>query len=198
MGRAGWVVSWCALAMLACGPSLRRLHRSDVYFERCDAADLDVRVPVEERRACWQAWLANHAEAAPRERVGYARERHLHLERMGADAVALSTGVEVEAPDAIQTEAATLAGAPSETAVPAASTPIPAADSSPDGRVDRAPPRRVQGPHPSVPPAQDAAACAARCRPAWDACAAPCGGTARQACLHACRASLRVCAHACY
>ena len=157
-------------------------------------------MPVEERRACWQAWLANHAEAAPRERVGQARERLLHRERMGADAVALSTGVEVEveAPEAAQTEVATLADTLSETAVPAASPPIPAIESSPDGRVERAPPRRVRGPHVAVPPAQDAAACAARCRPAWDACAETCGGTARQACIHACRASLRICAHACY
>lgn len=80
------------LAAIGCGPSLRRMHRSDVYFERCYAADLDRRVPVEERRACWQAWMTHWQTDQPPERIDYVRERLLRLDPERAALLALATG----------------------------------------------------------------------------------------------------------
>lgn len=76
----------------ACGPSLRRVHRSEVYFERCYAADFDARVPIEERRACWQAWMAHWQVGQPPDRIDYVRERLLRLDPERAAIVALATG----------------------------------------------------------------------------------------------------------
>ncbi len=61
--------------LAGCAPSLRMVHRSRAYFERCYAADFDPRVVPAERRACWDAWLAHYTQGQPRERVQYARAR---------------------------------------------------------------------------------------------------------------------------
>jgi hypothetical protein len=88
---------WIALAAAvvcgtACGPSLRRAHRSQVYFERCYSADLDPAVPVDERRACWQQWMAHYHEGQPPDRTDYARERIVRLDPERAEILALATG----------------------------------------------------------------------------------------------------------
>lgn len=77
---------------LGCGPSLRRLQRGDVYFERCYSADRDPLVPAGERRACWQAWLDHYQQDQPPERLFYVRERLLMLRPGNAAVIAMATG----------------------------------------------------------------------------------------------------------
>lgn len=80
------------IAVIGCGPSLRRMHRSEVYFERCYAADFDPNVPIAERRACWQDWMVHWQADQPPDRVDYVRERMLRLDPERAAIVALATG----------------------------------------------------------------------------------------------------------
>ena len=77
-----------AVLLLAagCAPSLRMVHRSRAYFERCYAADFDPRIRRTERHACWVAWLDHYTGGQPRERIAYARER---VASQGADTDAL-------------------------------------------------------------------------------------------------------------
>jgi hypothetical protein len=80
------------LAVAGCGPSLRRVHRSEVYFERCYAADLDARVPIAERHGCWQGWLEHWQRDQSPERIDYVRERLLRLDPERAAVVAMALG----------------------------------------------------------------------------------------------------------
>ena len=78
-------MGWCmAVAILGCGwlpsatgcgPSLRRMHQADRYFERCYVADLTPGVPAARRLRCWQRWLRHYAAHQPPRRIAYARAR---------------------------------------------------------------------------------------------------------------------------
>ena len=69
-------------ALLAsCGASTRMVHQSAYYFERCHAADLDGQRTVDERQACWAAWLRHWSGAQPPVRVRYAEQRLAALSR---------------------------------------------------------------------------------------------------------------------
>jgi hypothetical protein len=87
------------IAAMGCGPSLRRMHRSEVYFERCYAADFDPAVAIAQRRACWLAWMEHWQADQPPDRVDYVRERVLRLDPERAAIVALATGAD-DSPDA--------------------------------------------------------------------------------------------------
>jgi hypothetical protein len=63
------------LLLSACGPSLRMIERGDVYFERCYAAELEAALSVEDKRACWEAWLAHYVTGQPIDRQRYAASR---------------------------------------------------------------------------------------------------------------------------
>jgi len=145
--------------LAGCAPSLRMMHRSRAYFERCYAADFDARVVPTERRACWDAWLAHYTQGQPRERVQYARAR---LRTDGAPAEPLF------ATDALASAAE---------ASPAASSPDSATPTTPrdEGATGCA---AVCGPR--------FASCAARCDDADPApCRAACDAEHR-ACTNAC------------
>ncbi|UJR80663.1 Hypothetical protein I5071_27120 [Sandaracinus amylolyticus] len=211
------------IAAIGCGPSLRRVHRSNVYFERCYAADLDRRVPVEERRACWQAWATHWQEGQDPARIDYVRERLLRLDPERAALVALATGGSdadpvplTETTPAIASEAQHVAEASSTSADEAVSatteTPIERAPevAPSDGReaepvgTPEPPPRAAptarerRASRPAVMPIVEPAHCAAACRPSWLECTARCDEFDRFACERACRAQLRTCARACY
>lgn len=186
------------------------MHRSEVYFERCYAADRDPRVPIEQRRACWQAWIEHYRHAQPAERVDYAREQLLRLDPQRAEVVELAVGEPFEAPvDATM---------PTTAAPEASGHEEPPQPDSPDA-VNRPPQDglvEVVGPPPAPAAPRDAALqrrqrrapvmppgeaphCAEACRPRWEACTARCGGGSERAgCLRACRLALRTCSHACY
>ncbi len=78
--RAALLLAGAALLM-ACGASPRMVHQSAYYFERCHAADLDDQRTVDERQACWAAWLRHWSSAQPAVRVRYAERRVAALSR---------------------------------------------------------------------------------------------------------------------
>ena len=71
---------YLVLASVACGPSLRQVHADTESFERCYTADHDPEATANTRKACWSAWLADHAETQPPERIKFAEERLQALE----------------------------------------------------------------------------------------------------------------------
>ena len=70
------LVAFCLTALLGgCGTSLRMVHQSDAYFERCHAADYDAVVTRDERRTCWARWIEHYTPGQPPDRVAYASRR---------------------------------------------------------------------------------------------------------------------------
>lgn len=57
------------------------VHQSNTYFEHCHAADLNPERTMEQRKACWSAWLEHYAEPQPPERRAYASARIEAIER---------------------------------------------------------------------------------------------------------------------
>lgn len=51
------------------------MHEGDRYFERCYAADYEVRVAVADKEACWTAWTSHYTKHQPAHRVDYALRR---------------------------------------------------------------------------------------------------------------------------
>lgn len=80
-GSRGFLLLAGALLLVACGASPRMVHQSAYYFERCHAADLDEQRSVDERQACWAAWLRHWSSAQPAVRVRYAERRVAALSR---------------------------------------------------------------------------------------------------------------------
>jgi hypothetical protein len=203
------------VGLLGCGPSLRGIYRGDVYFERCYGADLDTRIPVPEKHACWSAWMAEYQAGQPEERVDYARERILRLDPARAEIVALAVGgVDgdtvplTESEPSISSDAATLTAVASGEELPPIEPPVdlpgaeeqatePSAEVASEGPVAYEHDRRVRPARRAVVPTSDASACVTVCRPAFETCAERCTEE-RNPCLRACRLSLRACAHACY
>jgi hypothetical protein len=50
-----------------CAPSIRMVHQSSTFFERCHSADYDTHVTPDARHACWSVWLdeGETSRAAP-------------------------------------------------------------------------------------------------------------------------------------
>ena len=180
---------------LGCGPSLRRIHLADAYFERCYAGDRDERATDPERRACWRAWLASWRDDQPVERISFAEERAFGLdpERAAILAVTLTGDVEPDDPNA-GVEGAEPADLTSVDGVFVEPTPTVAAEPTPE-EAARAIERHRR--HRPVVPRSATASCAAVCEPAWVECVETCG-EAERACVSACRRSLRTCSAGCY
>jgi hypothetical protein len=51
------------------------MHEGDVYFERCYGADFASEFGVQQKEACWQAWVAHYTKHQPAHRVDYALGR---------------------------------------------------------------------------------------------------------------------------
>lgn len=213
--------------MSGCGPSLRRVHQGNVYFERCYAADLDVAVPAQERRACWQAWHAHYQLGASPERIDHATERLAMLDPEQAEAIALATGsdsVESETepggtslgeivsaePDArVQEPEATVVPASEPTSEAAIEPPV--ADAPPEARLvedttthvqiveaeERARAAERRSHRSIVVPRSTTPHCARTCQPIWERCAATCTADER-GCVAACRRELTICSRGCY
>jgi hypothetical protein len=155
---------------LACGPSLRMIHESDSYFERCFSADVDPEIDVETRHACWAQWLEHYTPGQPPDRVSYARSR---LRALEAGEVAPS----LPDPDGAQPNPQ---ATDSETLDP----------SGPDAPEVRAGYR--------APPVMSVTtACDPICLNGWEACIPGCDDRTRD-CRSACLARFRSCQAACY
>ncbi len=223
--------SFVALALVlaavasGCGPSLRRVHQGNVYFERCYAADLDALVPPTERRTCWQAWHAHYQTGASPERIDYVTERLAMLDPAQAEAIALATGTDPTEVGA-RTDDTALARMVAPEAPPPArepeaieptltttdgSEPVASLEDAPHARLvedtathiqivdqeerERAEERRSH--RTIVIPRSTTPHCARSCRPVWERCAATCSAHER-GCIAACRQELVVCSHGCY
>lgn len=216
----------CAFPALAggCGPSLRRIHLADAYFERCYAGDRDDRATDPERRACWRAWLGSWRDGQALERIDYAEERLLTLDPERAAILALAlTGEEGgdsevlgledgsapgggAEPDAIIVEetasapaegaggVSTTAGVPER---PSATDPEGAAEDAADAERAAARAEALHRRHRPLPPRTSSPVCAAACEPRWVACTDGCVEGDR-ACVTACRVSHRTCSRGCY
>lgn len=155
-----------------CGPSLRMLHESTVYFERCHAAELIDDVPIEFKVECWERWVRWYSASQASTRVIYARERLVYLAQ-GELVDPLPVGSIAAAETAPEfTESGTLGG-----------------DS---GAVRVAP-----DPHRPLTPRQTGSpVCDPVCRPGWDACSTRCDPNDR-ACRSACQTTYGTCMSGC-
>lgn len=205
-----------AAVAIGCGPSIRRVHRARVYFERCYAADLEEGVPDEERRACWQQWVKHYQVGQPPDRIDYVRERILQLDPESAEILAMAAGVEEEPEPAIaivtpiETEAAAAeepiaqpldsASEPPTIAVAASGEPVEVTPIGPAPEVpSTVPPARTRRAARTPPiPRSDSPRCGEACRPVWESCLATCDGRDVPACHRSCRLQHRTCARACY
>jgi hypothetical protein len=167
----------------SCAPSLRMVHRSRAYFERCYAADFNPEIRRTERHACWVAWLDHYTAAQPRERIMYAHAR-VAAQARDTDALALP-GVDDPAD-------AGVALAPIADAGQLADAEPIAADARPAHAAFAIPPP----PEPAMP-RRGSPACAPVCGPRFSACVALCNPENPEACRDACIAEHRACGNAC-
>ncbi len=179
-----------ALALPACGPSLRRAQQSRVYFERCYAADFDPSIAAAEKHACWTAWLEHYTNGQPPERGDYARERVYAIEH--GESVPRLPGLPQAALGPRAVTPVTVASAPEEPPAPEEAPVLPV------DRVqleERREPRRDRH-APPLPRTANPACASAACEPAWRECIDACDGT--EACETACEVELAACARGCF
>lgn len=229
--RAPWalpLLALCGGAAVAlasgCGPSLRRIHLADAYFERCYGGDRDARATDPERRACWQAWLASWRDGQAIERIDYAEERVMTLDpaRAAILAIALTDesmggtlaepdgpegdpAAEAGARDGSMTDAAagttadgTASGVPDAEVI--ASTPSIAPDDGTTSTPDAAAAARAEElhrRHRPLTPRTSSPSCAATCEPTWTGCVDACTED-DDACVRACRLRYRTCTRGCF
>lgn len=176
----------------ACGPSLRRVQESRVYFERCYSADFDARIPLAEKHACWSAWLEHYTAGQPPERASYARERVYAIDHAE--------------------ETPRLPGLPEAALGPRRVAPVTASATELEAAPEIAPenadeeeldapletPRRARRRRrPRPMPRTSNATCAARaCEAPWRSCLERC--TDVRACQTACEVELQACARGCF
>jgi len=182
--------------VLACGPSLRMIHESDTYYERCYAADVDPQITMDTRRECWALWLEHYTTGEPPERVAHARSRLAALEA-GEAAPALPGSpppVEAGASDAGVADLSLLDGATPEP--PLDGAVAAATDAGPVGPLPPTAPE-VRAAYRSPPPVTVTTACDPVCLAGWEECIPRCDDRTRS-CRSACQARYRSCQAACY
>lgn len=58
-----------------CGPSIQSIHEGSVRFEHCYRLDLDPKIALSHRHACWEQWLEVYSFGQSRDRLEHARRR---------------------------------------------------------------------------------------------------------------------------
>lgn len=198
------------------------VHQSDTYFEHCHGADLDPRLRVEQKHACWSAWLDHYAEGQAPDRVRYAEERCAALaagEQLpplpGTSAAVSYTSSSLTMPDGAMSQELDAASdaAPDSTAEPSDDPPV--LQETPPATVETAggeEPETSEGPDPDVvqprrypqvrytppsPPRMNESPCQSVCDPGWEQCIVPCRQRG-EACTVACEVEYRSCMNGCY
>src|SRR4051812_32084625 len=64
-----------AVAATSCSVTYQSIYENDVRFEHCYRLDEERTVPIDQKRACWQAWSRSHTYGQSRDRMEYARAR---------------------------------------------------------------------------------------------------------------------------
>lgn len=159
----------CAASAAGCGPSLRMLHESTVYFERCHAAEMRDEVSLETKAACWERWLRWYSASQANTRILYARERLVYLAQ-GELVDPLPEGESAAAEVAPEVEVGATTSSTSR--------------STNTGLLPRNP-RRTGDP-----------VCEPVCRPHWDGCIIRCDANDRP-CIFACQSNYGSCMSGC-
>jgi len=210
---------------MACGPSPRKVHYADTYFERCAAADAAGLASPSARRDCWRGWLDHHTIGQPQDKVRYAEGRVAFLgSARGAPAATAETAADGGAGDAAQ-DAAGARDQPGDAPVaPAAAPPNDPGEARLRHHLALDDPKTVTPGDPArvpqldrrwrPPPASRPAAAAADadpptprdaragicrpiCTPGWNDCAGRCDPSGDPACFEACDETFLVCLRAC-
>lgn len=147
------------------------MYEGDVMFEHCYRLDIDAAVPVSEKRACWDRWLATNTRGQTRDRVEFAAGRSRAL-LAGPTASGIAF---LRVADPRVAEPASTSGA--AVACPLPETPF------------EAPPSTL-----TAAPAKATTAPATRALVPATATSAP---SPRKACFDACAAELSTCASKC-
>lgn len=63
------------VAIVACGPSIRRTYQSDNAFERCFEMDFNPGASVEDKQQCWSKWKRKYVYNQQADKVRYADMR---------------------------------------------------------------------------------------------------------------------------
>lgn len=171
---------------MGCGPSLRHGQRSQVYFERCYAADLDARISATDKHSCWSSWLEHYTIGATDGQRTYARER-LEAIALGEPTPRLPGMPEA----ALGPRAKTLVTVSS--AASAASEPLVEGPRSSEGRGRHS---RRNRRIPPLPHTTNPTCAAAACESTWRSCIDECANV--RACAVACRIELNTCARGCF
>jgi hypothetical protein len=188
---ASWVV---VLLLTSCAPTMRQVHRSDVYFERCHAAEMDEAVPLQSKYACWETWLEGHAEGQPPHRILYARERMVAL-AYGEPLTVISDAPSAEDTPTEASDAPPEATTSAEAEPSSATAMEGSAGAAPTGVTDGEAEAEVF--IPERPRYQGNPACDPVCGPPWERCVARCTD-GRQACVQACESEYRGCMRGCF
>lgn len=124
------------LLATGCAASFQTMYEGDVMFEHCYRLDIDVVVPTDEKRACWDRWLATGTRGQTRDRVEFAAARSrallvgpsssgvafLHIAAPLPIESAASTAVACPLPETpFEAPPSTVAARPTATAAPSAS-----------------------------------------------------------------------------
>jgi hypothetical protein len=194
----------------ACGPSLATVHEGAVRFEHCYGIDLDQRSQPEQRKACWQLWVASYTVGQPRDRIEYA-QRRLHALSGEADADRPKLALDR---DPLPEERKFYLVVPGPTSVHAPPPPIAPVVPATDGGepADAAPPDVRVNPGdaklategaktsdvkpPDAGHAPPAERCSSACRSAWKTCDGACPKE-KQPCT-ACQATYSACMRGCF
>jgi len=165
------VLGLLAIGALGCAPSIRMVHQSNTFFERCHSADFDARVTTDQREQCWTVWLQHYTLGQNPERLAYARGR--------------IAGGEVTPMPGIST--AQVGGAYTASFLAMSSEEVPQGDRPTAPRDEE---RLPSSPNPDHQ-------CAGVCDPGWDTCIRRCdepyGG-----CRDACEIEHRTCLAGCF
>ncbi len=215
---------WCAaLVGIGCGASPRMLHQSNVYYERCNAADFDPARTFEQRTACWEAWLEHYATGQPSPRVRHAEARRDACQAGEAvDALPdLDVTLREDSPtpnegrlvqtegvesDPVQTEIGE-SWSTNDTSDPEGDPPVQVrgvrteARTTTDGEIvleaEVAEPERIRAPAlRRIGTGSAPNPCNEVCLPRWDSCVHRCRGRS-SACVDACRSDHHVCMGGC-
>jgi hypothetical protein len=167
-----------AVAMVSCGPSIRRTYESDNAFTRCFDLDYRPGVAAREKADCWRHWLENHVYNQPEDKTEYAA---LRLEE-------LANGVSIPGapgpPGAFNVRPTPTSESGDQSV---SSAELSVADAGVDGGPTAADMRGL--------------ACEEPCKASLAACRAACGGgtsTGASTCAAACDQGYRACMRACF
>jgi len=186
------VATVMATASLGCGPSLRMVHQSNSFFERCHGADFDSSVTPDQRGQCWSVWLEHYTLGQSPDRLVYARQRIVDIQT-GQESVAPMPGMPTSQVEGSYTASYLSLGAPDT--VPESPDQTETTDEATAEATASAAPSEAQPRRPRAPNADHE--CSEVCEPRWDACIARCDNP-HGACRHTCETHHSTCLAGCF